>query len=75
MNATVSMKREMRARMRSKRIAAWDWDSLDGGGDGGIGVGEFGGEPLWSGWRGSEGSMGNWIGRALGLKRCMIAVL
>ena len=76
MKAMVSMKSEMRARMRSKCIA-WDWISLEVGKGAGVGEGEeVGGEEVfwvWSGWRGSEGVVGSWIGRALGLKMWMMS--
>ena len=76
MKAMVSMKSEMRARMRSKCIA-WDWISLEVGVGAGEGGGEWVGEEevfwTWSGWRGSEGVVGSWIGRALGLKMWMMA--
>ena len=76
MKAMVSMKSEMRARMRSKCIA-WDWISLEVGAGAGEGGGEWVGEEevfwAWSGWRGSEGVVGSWIGRALGLKMWIMA--
>ena len=56
MKAMVSMKSEMRARMRSKCIA-WDWISLEVGE--GAGVGEEEVFWTWSGWRGSEGVVGS----------------
>ena len=66
MKAMVSMKSEMRARMRSKCIA-WDWISWEVGVGVGVGTGEgveewVGEEEVfwaWSGWRGSEGVVGS----------------